>query len=142
VVVSEKRQWKRIGAALALGAGLAVFGLVTPAVASPIYPNIRKVVSESEAAPAQFAPARAGWDGPEMARDTAHTDLDSAAVLRGNKAALLTAAFPDPRAIFAVILVIILMRMLRRIQEQQRQRLATVTPIDAPADVPEESRAA
>ena len=105
--------------------------IALPAAASPIYPNIRTVVKESEAKPMQFAPARAGWQGAEMPRDTVHTALDSAVTLRVNKAALLTAAIPDPRAIFAVVLVILLMRLLRRVHEQQRrQTLAAVTPID------------
>ena len=137
--MSEKRPWTRIGTILALAAGLIVCGLaVLPASAAPIYPNIKKVVSESQASPAQFAPARAGWDGAEMPKDEVHTDLDDAAILRGNKAALLTAAIPDPRAILAVVLVIFLMRMLRKIQEQQRQQLATGTPFE----VPEERKAA
>ena len=119
---------------------MMLFSVALPAVASPIYPNIRKVVKESEAKPVQFAPARAGWQGAEMPNDTAHTDLDSAVTLRANKAALLTAAIPDARAIFAVVLVIVLMRLLRRVQEQQRrQTLATVPPIEM---TPGERRAA
>ena len=105
--------------------------LALPAAASPIYPNIRKVVKESEAKPMPFAPARAGWQGAEMPRDPVNNALDSAVTLRANKAALLTAAIPDVRAIFAVVLVIVLMRLLRRVQEQQRrQTLAMATPID------------
>ena len=151
VVVSEKRPWKRIigfsslwrsgMAALALCAGLVVCVAAMPAAASPIYPNIHKVVKESEAKPAQFAPARAGWEGAEMPRDMERTDLGSAVTLRANKAALLTAALPDPRAIFAVVLVIVLMRLLRRVQQQQRrQTLAIVN--DAPAISPQERNAA
>lgn len=138
--MSEKRPWTRIAGGLTLWTGLILSALALPAAASPIYPNIQKVVKESEASPAQFVPARAGWDGAETPKDQIRTDLDATAILRGNKAALLTAAIPDPRAIFAVILVIILMRMLRRIQEQQRQQLATVTPLDIP--LPEERKAA
>lgn len=125
---------------LAVLAGLIVIALALPAAASPIYPNIRKVVKESEAQHVQFAPARAGWEGAEMPRDTVHAELDSAVTLRANKAALLTAAIPDLRAIVAVVLVIFLMRLLRRIQEQQRQQLATGTPIEMP--IPEERKAA
>lgn len=126
-----------------LWAGLIVCVSAIPVGASPIYPNIRKVVKESEAQPARFAPARAGWEGAEMPRDTEHIALDSAVTLRSNKAALLTAAIPDLRAVFAVFLVIVLMRLLRHIQEQQRrQTLATVTPIDAPSLAPGDRRAA
>lgn len=142
-MVNEKRPWTRIGTALVLWAGVMVCVAAIPATASPIYPNIRKVVKESEAQPARFAPARAGWEGAEMARDAGHNDYESTVALRENKAALLTAAIPDLRAVFAVFLVIVLMRMLRKIQEQQRQQtLATVTPIDAPSMAPGEGRAA
>lgn len=123
--------------------GLLILTVAIPAAASPIYPNIRKVVKESEAQPTQFAPARAGWEGAEMPHETVNNALDSTVTLRANKAALLTAAIPDWRAILAVVLVIVLMRLLRRVQEQQRrQTLATVSPIDAPAISPEERKAA
>lgn len=103
-------------------AGLFVFLFAIDADATPIRPNIRKLVTQNQAAPPPATPARAGWDGPEMPRPEARTNpvLDPAVTLRSNKAALITAAVPDPRAILAVFVVILLMRALRKIQERQK----------------------
>ena len=80
-----------------------------------------------------MAPARAGWDGPELPRRTARTDpaVDPSVTLRANTAALITAAIPDPRAVLAVVIIIFLMRLLLNVQEKQKQRRsADVTTID------------
>ena len=118
--------------ALALSAGLLMFFSAVDAEATPIRPNIRKIVRESQARKPDFVPARAGWNGPEMQHQVVHIDpaLDPTITLRANKAALLTAAIPDLRAVFAVVLVIFLMRLLLRVQEEQKRRLASITPID------------
>lgn len=114
---------KRIAMTLLFTTGLFVFLSALDADATPIRPNIRKLVTQNEAAPATATPARAGWDGPEMPRREMRTNpaLDPAVTLRSNKAALITAAVPDPRAILAVVVVIFLMRALRKIQEKQTQ---------------------
>ena len=107
-------------------AGLFVFLSAIDADATPIRPNIRKLVTQNQATPAPASPARAGWDGPEMPRAEARTNpvLDPAVTLRSNKAALITAAVPDPRAVVAVIVIIFLMRTLRKIQEKQKAAAA------------------
>ncbi len=110
-------------------AGLFVFLAAIDADATPIRPNIRKLVTENQATPPQASPARAGWDGPEMPRPDFRTspELDPAVTLRANKAALITAAVPDPRAVLAVVIIIFLMRALRHIQEKEKR--------SAPAEV-------
>ncbi len=106
-------------------AGLFILLSGIDADATPIRPNIRKLVTENQTAPSErsgASPARAGWDGPEMRPAAIHTNpaLDPAVTLRSNKAALITAAVPDPRAVLAVVVVIFLMRSLRKIQEKQK----------------------
>lgn len=117
---------------LALATGLFIVLAAGEANATPIRPDIRKVVSESRSRPAPMVPARAGWNGPEMQPATRTIPaLDPALTLRSNKAAILAAAIPDPRALFAVAIVIILMRALKKINEEQKRRLpATVVAIN------------
>jgi hypothetical protein len=132
LVVTGKGLLKRIGLTLLLTAGLFIFLGAIEADATPIRPNIRKLVTENQTPPPQAVPARAGWDGPEIPRREArlNPDLDPAVTLRSNKAALITAAVPDPRAVLALIVVIFLMRMLRKIQEKQRQGApANIVPL-------------
>src|SRR3954468_396788 len=121
-VVTGKGLLKRIGVTMALTAGLFIFLAAIEADAAPIRPDIRKLVNESQATPVPASPARAGWDGPEIQRRETRADaaFDPAVTLRSNKAALLTAAFPDPRAILAVVVIIFLMRMLKNIQDKQK----------------------
>ncbi len=113
-------------------AGLFIFLSAIDAQATPIRPNIRKLVTENQSTPPPASPARAGWDGPEMRPVDVHTNpaLDPAVTLRSNKAALITAAVPDPRAVLAVIVVIFLMRTLRKIQEKQQRSAATIGAIE------------
>ena len=120
---------------MALTAGLFLFlaAMNVDADATPIRPNLRKLISAMDGSQAKAQPARAGWDGPEMPRnDLARVSpaLDPAVTLRANKAAILAAAVPDYRAVLAVVLIIFLMRMLRHIQAEQRRKLATVTAVD------------
>jgi len=106
-----------------LTTGLFVFLAAINADATPIRPDIRKLVTENQTPPPKADPARAGWNGPEMpVRDlSANPVLDPAVTLRSNKASLIAAAVPDPRAVLAVIAVIFLMRMLRNIQEKDKR---------------------
>lgn len=129
--MTGKRLLKRITIALALATGLFIVLAAGEANATPIRPDIRKVVSESQTRPAPMAPARAGWNGPEMQPEGRTIPaLDPAVTLRANKAALLSAAIPDPRALFAVLIVIILMRALKKINDEQKRRQpATVVAI-------------
>ena len=118
---------------MALTAGLFLFLAAIDADAAPIRPDIRKLVNESQATPAPASPARAGWDGPEIQRRETRVDsvFDPTVILRSNKAALLTAAIPDPRAILAVVVIIFLMRTLKNIQDKQKQAPADVVAFPA-----------
>ena len=117
---------------LLLTAGLFIFLSAIDADATPIRPNIRKLVTENQTPPPQMGPARAGWDGPEMPRHEARINpaLDPAVTLRANKAALITAAVPDPRAVLAIVIIIFLMRMLRNIQEKQKPGADTIVTLE------------
>ena len=118
---------------IALTTGLFVFLAALDADATPIRPDIRKLVTENQATSPKPGPARAGWNGPELpVRDTsANPALDPAVTLRSNKAALMTAAVPDSRAVMAVFVVIVLLRILRSIQEkEQRAAQATVVRLE------------
>ena len=118
---------------MALTAGLFLFLAAIDADAAPIRPDIRKLVNESQATPPPAIPARAGWDGPEMQRRENRADaaLDPSVTLRSNKAAILAAAVPDPRALFAVAVIIVLMRTLKQIEAKRNASRAEVVAFAA-----------
>ena len=119
---------KRILVTLALAAGLTMYLAAVQAEATPIRPNIRKIVSQPQQdATSQPMPARAGWDGPEM---TVGRQQGSSQTFRGERLAraeraeLMAAATPDPRAILGILAVIFLLRLLRRQDERRPQMRA------------------
>jgi len=95
-------------------------GTLMPLSATPIRPDIRKLVSEPGENATQFAPARAGWNGPEV--PTTHANsmnpaverLSPAATARAAKASLVAAALPDWRILLAILAVIGMLRYFRR----------------------------
>ena len=127
----------RILVAMALMAiGFLVLA-VMEAQATPIRPDIRKIVYEPQQdSTAQFVPARAGWDGPEMASgqtpggNASLDDMAGSGLARARRTELLAAATPDPRAILGIAAVIFLLRLLKK---QDEKRIGgTIDSVAAP----------
>ena len=89
--------------------------------ASPIQPDIRRLVEESQGPPPKFEPARAGWNGPENASPAGGTtqELLQAAQVRAVHRTLALAVTPDPKALGAIFLLIVLLRKLRTSRERE-----------------------
>lgn len=121
--LTGKALLKRIAFTTVATAGLFVILAALRAEATPIRPDIRKLVSQpDDSSAAQFMPARAGWDGPEMprrAQSDSNSALDASAVTRANRAALLSAATPDLRALLGIAAIIFLLRRLKRYDRRQ-----------------------
>ena len=116
------------------------------AFAVPIKPDLERILKQQEQRKRSFEPAQAGWNGPEMqrAQDAAPNAVletyGPAATARSIRAALVAAAIPDPKAVVAIAVLIVLMRMMWQIQDR-RHRQAAVVPIRGSIP-PEESKAA
>lgn len=102
------------------------------ASATPIRPDIRKLVAQPSQDTIQFAPARAGWNGPEAAtNNTQFTNpaverLTPAAAAREIKASMLALAIPDWRVVTAIVGLIVLLRVARR--KRKQEKIAVETP--------------
>jgi hypothetical protein len=106
-----------------------VFVAVT-SQATPVRPDLNKLLQEPQERPGDFPVARAGWNGPE-ARPASHSgsayeELGPEASAHHARAALLAAATPDYRAVAGILLVILMLRRMR-----QPKRLAPVSGISA-----------
>jgi hypothetical protein len=137
--VTGKGLLKRILLALGIAAAFLMYLAAVQAYATPIRPDIRKLVTQPQQdATAQAVPARAGWDGPEMAAgQQERISLESFSaerLARAQRAELMAAATPDPRAILGIVAVIFLLRLLRQ-QEEKRPRMQL-----APAPAREDSK--
>ncbi len=117
--MTGRKTARRILWSLAVIAGLLVYFGAVDADAAPIRPDIRRIVEEPQRdSTAKFIPARAGWDGSEMPHPSAalNATLEAAGagMTRADRAALLVAATPDPRAVLGIVALIFLLRLLRR----------------------------
>jgi hypothetical protein len=117
-----------------------LFLCVIDANSTPIKPDVRKVLRQREQTEeVQFGPARAGWNGPEAApaaQSNPNPMLESigpVASKRAARAALLSALVPDPRAIAAIVLVILLLRRIRISSKR-----AVRAPVGSAANVAED----
>jgi hypothetical protein len=126
---------RKLGPILTLAAILA---MALTASATPIRPDIRKLVAEPSQETIQFAPARAGWNGSEAAVNNAQFTnpaverLTPAAARREVRASMLALAFPDWRILAAIVGLIVVLRMARR-------KLRTEEKVEAAVTVPPES---
>jgi len=91
--------------------------------ASPIQPDIRRMVEEPQGPPMKFQPARAGWNGPESPATTggSNRQLTQAAQVRAVRHTLALVVTPDPKALAAIFLMIVLLRKLRSARERRPQ---------------------
>ncbi len=102
--------------------GFLFFLAITQSQGTPIRPDVKKLVNQPQQQEMQFAPARAGWNGPEMARSDAPSlalfgaASDPAAV----RESLMSAFIPDPRAIALLAALILLLRQFRAWQASRR----------------------
>ena len=118
---------KNIVLRAALAFGLAVLGFMllagSSAEASPFQPSPEQLL-KSQPQSIQFAPARAGWNGPMMetqkAMPASATDfnlmLDQAALARATRKELQQIAIPDPRMLAALVGLIFLLRKWRELR--------------------------
>lgn len=123
---------QRILWVIATAGAVLVFVAVMQSHATPIQPDLNKVLQESQE-PRQFPLARAGWNGPEKTGasrpvNETYEELGPEASARQARAALRAAAIPDYRAVAGILLVILL---LRRIHLERK-----TAPVAVPAGLP------
>jgi len=117
-------------------AGMIVFLMISAVEshATPIRPDLQKLIKQSEQGKQMFIPARVGWTEPVAASVTVNPLLESLAgeKLRQNlREELATIATPDPWIALALTTLIFLMRKLRSI-ERKRTAVAQVITMPLP----------
>jgi cytochrome bd-type quinol oxidase subunit 1 len=138
--MTGKRLLKRVITVALMTVGTFLLLTVMRAEATPIRPDVQKVLSQPRNSPAQFAPARAGWDGPEIPRqpqvvNTTYEELKPATTARMVRESLVAASLPDYRALAAIVLVILLLRRIRK-NHQKALVAAGMVPVQ-PMPVPQ-----
>jgi hypothetical protein len=109
-----------------LGISLSALSL-SSANATPIKPDMKKLLAAPPGSTIQFAPARAGWNGPEAPtaeRGKLNPELariTPAAARLEMKNAILSAVIPDPRVTVSIILAILVLRRMLKSKAAQPQ---------------------
>jgi cytochrome bd-type quinol oxidase subunit 1 len=134
--MSGKRLVKRVVTVTLMTVGIFLLLTVMRAEATPIRPDVQKVLAQPQYSPAHFVPARAGWYGPEIPRqpqvvNTTYEQLKPATTARMVRESLIAASLPDYRALAAILLIILL---LRRIRKAHRQALVESGMVPVPAE--------
>lgn len=116
--------------------GFLLFLAATQSEATPIRPNVKKLLNQPPPQQMHFAPARAGWNGPEIAQSGAGVNpilfgssLDAQAV----RDSVISALIPDPRMAALLLAVILLLRQFRN---WRSSRTARPRPAESPAELP------
>lgn len=103
-----------------LATGILILFGVLDANATPIRPDIQKLLEQPPDDATQFAPARAGWHGSELAKSAdaginpAMQRFSAEASAHVLRATLAAAAIPDWRAVGAILLIIVVLRKTRK----------------------------
>lgn len=117
--MNAKRLIRRI--AIVLGSAALFLLLATlsrvGAEATPIRPDVKQLVEQPESEPPRYEPARAGWNGPETDPAVLARAEAQAAQARAVRLALAVVLTPDPRALAALLMAIVVLRKLRRTRE-------------------------
>ena len=114
---------------------VVLFAAVATASATPIQPDIKKLLSTPR--PTQtFAPARVGWNGPEAATASAEPSpvmqrFGPAGFRQDLRKSLIAVATPDWRIFLALGALIFLLRALRARTAPVPVPLAYRQPVDA-----------
>ncbi len=123
---------------MALGMMIFLVLSTVDSQATPIKPDMQKLLKQAQQSQKPFIPARAGWNEPVAAASTAPNpvleSMSEQHMRQEFRETLATVATPDPWILLALGMVIVLMRRLRTLEAQRRRAAVLVMPS------PEEAR--
>lgn len=100
--------------------GMLILSLSAAAVATPILPDLEKLLSQPHSVHEGFTPARAGWEGSEadsstfLPSNTALEEFGPEETARAARTSFFAAAIPDLRIWACLCILILLLRRLKR----------------------------
>jgi hypothetical protein len=131
--MSGKRLLARTGLAAIIGV-LVFLALSSVSHATPIKPDVQKMIRQSQQTAKPFIPARAGWSEPTASASILRNPvLESIAddhLRQEFRETLSTVAIPDPWIVLALASLIFLMRKLRSIEAKRNLALQPVLIVD------------
>ncbi len=129
----------RTGLVAALGMLIFLVLSSVESQATPIKPDVQKLIRQSQQTEHPFIPARAGWNEPTSATTVVRNPvLESVAgdhMRQEFRETLTAVATPDPWIALSLATLIVLMRKLRSI-EARRSRVRAIAVMREPAAPP------
>ncbi|HEY3928581.1 MAG TPA: hypothetical protein VGL89_09415 [Candidatus Koribacter sp.] len=105
-----------------------LFFSVVDSQATPIKPDVQKLLQQSQQTQKPFIPARTGWNEPVASAAATHNpvleSIQDDHMRQEFKETLASIATPDPWIAFAIFMVVVLMRKLRSMEAQRRRGMA------------------
>ena len=121
-----------------VGIFVFLFLSVVQSSATPIKPDLKKMIRDSQQTHTPFIPARAGWNESAAATTPRFPVLESISgdhVREQLAEELATIATPDPWIALALLTLILLMRKLRSIEAKRNRALAAQLAMASTSEV-------
>ena len=140
------RLLRRIAVVMGALCGFLLFLAATQSEATPIRPNVKKLLNQTEQTEIHLGPARAGWNGPEIAQSADPSPLvlfGTATDAQEVRESLVSAFIPDPRAVAFLLAMILLLRQFRDWRASRAKVVPAGTVVPFPSEQnPQELRPA
>jgi hypothetical protein len=128
--MSGKRLLARTGLAAILGVLIFLAISTIESHATPIKPDVQKLIRQSQQTSKPFIPARAGWSEPAtsttLVRNPVLESIADDHLRQEFRETLSSVAIPDPWIVLALATLILLMRKLRSIEAKRNRALQPV----------------
>lgn len=135
--MSGKRLLARTGLAAIIGV-LVFLALSTVSRATPIKPDVQKLIRQSQQTTKPFIPARAGWSEPtasaSILKNPVLESIADSHLRQEFRETLSSVAIPDPWIALALAALIFLMRKLRSIEANRKLALRPVLVAESAAE--------
>ena len=138
--MSGKRLLARTGIAAVLGMLIFLMLSTVESHATPIKPDVQKLIRQSQPSSQPFIPARAGWSEPTASssalRNPVLASMTDDHMRQEFRETLATVATPDPWIVLSLATLILLMRKLRSIEAQRNRARIAVLVVEPAAQQP------
>jgi hypothetical protein len=138
--MSGRRLLARTGFAAALGVLIFLVLSAVQSPATPIKPDLQKLLRQSQQNEQPFIPARAGWSEPagtaNLTRNPVLESISEEHMRQEFRDLLITVATPDPWFVVALVTLVLLMRKLRALEAARAREAAALTVVEATPEAP------
>lgn len=136
----------RTGLAAALGVLIFLMLSAVQSPATPIKPDVQRLLRQSQQNQQPFIPARAGWTEPSgsanLVRNPVLESISEEHMRQEFREMLIAVATPDPWFVVALVTLVFLMRKLRAMEAARAREAAALAVVGPQPEAPQAKLAA